>query len=268
MRIGYLRAGFVPEELQPQYGEYYAMYRALFRRHYPSFNLRCYEVSQGELPEPQACDAWLCSGSVDSVYDDLPWIEPLKQFVRRVYENGGRMAGICFGHQLMAEALGGKVARSENGWGIGLHEVRLSGARDWMTPFRRKYNLFYSHQDQVQRLPEGADCLGGSDHCPVAIYTVDNRFLGIQGHPEFNRDYTEALLRSRRDRIGAKPLKKALATLDGEHHRHDVLRWIGLFLAEEAERATLLEEQASCSESLRTAMISASTDRKRLLGTH
>ncbi|MBF0589420.1 MAG: hypothetical protein HQL53_09840 [Magnetococcales bacterium] len=256
MKIGYLRVGFTPEALRDEYGEYLEMYTEMFRLFLPAVELHCYEVRDGEMPtDPAECDAWICCGSADSVYDDLPWIAPLKQFVRDLYEAGGRMVGICFGHQLIAEALGGKVDRAKSGWGIGIHEVRLSGARKWMTPFRSKYNLLYSHQDQVVQLPKGANLLGSSDHCPNAIYTVDGRFLGIQGHPEFDRPYTKALILSRADRIDAGTIEAALKSLYMDLHREDLFLWLGRFLvATQAVPVAVVEPEESCGSEVFRAL--------------
>ena len=162
------------------------------------------DARNGELPEaPSDFDGYLITGSRFSAYDDEPWIDDLSAFVRDVADAGVPLVGICFGHQLLAHALGGEVREAETGWGVGPHEVVIEAAEPWMDPTLTRPRLQYMHQDQVVRLPDGGEVVAASDHCPVAMLRVDDRLLGIQAHPEFPAAYVDALLGARVERIGA-----------------------------------------------------------------
>jgi GMP synthase-like glutamine amidotransferase len=150
--------------------------------------------------------------------------------VRDAHDAEVPFVGICFGHQMLAEALGGKVERADYGWGIGVHGMRIVQPEDWMTPQLGDCRLQYMHADQVERMPEGSTLLASAAHCPVAMFKVGDRMLGIEGHPEFPAVFEEALLRDRRERIGAERVDAALATVRNPTDERIVGAWIGEFL--------------------------------------
>jgi GMP synthase-like glutamine amidotransferase len=150
--------------------------------------------------------------------------------MRRVHEAKKPFVGVCFGHQMMAEALGGKVSRAETGWGVGARIVEVISAESWMRPAQSSCALQYMHQDQIERLPEDGVVIGRSDHCPVAIFRAGDSMLGIQAHPEFSKAYSEALLLDRVDRIGEERALAALASLDQPTDESVVAGWIVEFL--------------------------------------
>lgn len=231
MRIGLLECDHVRDELRHLAGDYRQMFDELFRRHAPQIELESFDVRNGEFPASvDICDGYLTTGSRFSVYDEEGWIRELKRFVRRLSDADKPFVGVCFGHQVLAEALGGKVGKAPQGWGIGVHGLTIVRAEGWMAPAQENCGIQYSHRDQVLRLPENAVVLAESDHCPVAMFRIGERMLGIQGHPEFPAAYTEALVRSRTDLIGAEvvnatdfasPTDEALLT-----------NWIANFLAQ------------------------------------
>ena len=91
-----------------------------------NYDYTTYEVREGKLPSaPEEQDGYIVTGSPAGVYDDLPWIEPLKTFLVQA-KGKAKLVGICFGHQIMAEAFGGRVEKSDRGWGIGLHRYQIS----------------------------------------------------------------------------------------------------------------------------------------------
>jgi len=237
MKIGLLECDHVLERFRHIAGDYREMFTTLFNRHAPQISLRPFDVCNGEFPPSlDACDAYLATGSRFSAYDDVEWIHALKNFVRRLYEAKKPFVGVCFGHQIMAEALGGKVSRAEAGWGVGVHGVEIINPEWpeppelWMRPEQSSCGLQYMHQDQVERLPDDAVALGRSDHCPVAMFRVGDSMLGIQAHPEFPKAYSEALLLDRVERIGAERVKTALASLDQPTDESVVAKWIVEFL--------------------------------------
>ena len=133
MLIGILETGRVNETLIPHYGEYVPMFEAWLRPADPGLSYRAYATEDGEIPvSPTECDAWLITGSKHGVYDDLPWIEPLKTFLRGARAAGQPIVGVCFGHQILAEALGGQAVKSEKGWGAGVHDYEVVRRPGWM----------------------------------------------------------------------------------------------------------------------------------------
>lgn len=154
-----------------------------------------YEVAQGQLPAaPDECDAYVITGSSNGVYDLDAWIPELMQFIRDSYEAGKKLVGICFGHQILAHALGGHAEKSEKGWGLGLKTFTISQTKPWMNGVSKQCSLHFAHQDQVMTLPPEAELLGGNAFCPNAFFVIADQVLGIQGHPEFSRSMMDDLL--------------------------------------------------------------------------
>jgi GMP synthase-like glutamine amidotransferase len=232
-RLGVLECAHVAERhLAVAGGDYTAMFGGLLAAHVPGLELVPYDVVGGELPAaPGACDAWLCTGSPDSVYDDRPWIRSAAGFVRRVHASGVPFVGVCFGHQLVAHALGGRVARAASGWGAGVHRLAIARREPWMDPPARSLALHFMHQDQVVALPPGGVVVARAEHCPVAALRVGPSMVGIQAHPEFTPAYTRALLDERVARIGDAAVAAARAGLARPTDEATVARWLGRVLA-------------------------------------
>src|SRR5262245_19930318 len=126
MKVGLLECDHVMEKYLHIAGDYRQMFTDLFQRHAPQLQLEYFDVRNGEFPASMdACEAFVCTGSRFSVYDNEGWIQELKHFVRQVRDADWPFAGICFGHQMMAEALGGKVEKAPQGWGIGVHSMNV-----------------------------------------------------------------------------------------------------------------------------------------------
>ncbi|HUS61730.1 MAG TPA: hypothetical protein VMY34_06005 [Acidimicrobiales bacterium] len=226
-RVGVLECDHVRPDLLSIAGDYVDMFRALL----PSCDIVGYDVRAGALPAaPDECDGWICTGSQRSVYDSDGWIDAMSGFVRDVRDRRVPFVGICFGHQLIAHALGGRVERAESGWGVGTLQASVTRSAAWMVPGQDSYALLYSHQDQVVAMPMGGRVLASADHAPVAMLVVGDTMLGIQGHPEFGAPYLEALLADRIDRIGAERLNEALESLAESRDDALVARWIANFL--------------------------------------
>jgi GMP synthase-like glutamine amidotransferase len=231
MRIGLLQCDDVAPELRVTHGNYPEMFRALFHRVEPDLAFRVWRCLDGEIPDDiEAVDAWLTTGSKFGVNDGLAWIDDLEAFVRRLWKAGKPLVGICFGHQLIARALGGEVAKSEKGWGVGLSFNRVDERADWMAPWQPGLDLLVSHQDQVERLPQGARVLGGSDFCPAYLMQVGEHFLGVQGHPEFTKAYSRDLMALRADLVGARRVREGQASLSAPVDDALMVRWILAFM--------------------------------------
>jgi GMP synthase-like glutamine amidotransferase len=227
LRIGVLEADHVGPRYRAIAGGYGDMFTAMVARADPTAEVVVHDAVHGPLPErPGACDAWLCTGAAASVYDAAPWIDGLSDFVRAVHAAEVPLVGICFGHQLLAHALGGRTERAATGWGVGAPPMEVVAQEPWMVPPLATATLLYSHQDQVVALPPGATVLAVAAHCPVAMFTVGDHALGVQAHPEFATPYLRALLADRVDPIGEAATAAALRSLDRPTDEATVARWI------------------------------------------
>src|SRR5688500_17072796 len=145
MDLGILETGTPPGDLKNSFGSYGDMFRQLLG---PDYRYTYYDVRAGKLPESiDSHDGYLITGSASGVYDGDPWIEPLKKFIQQL---SGRtpLVGICFGHQIMAEAYGGRVTKSPKGWGAGLHSYEIKRRAGWMNSDREStLSIPVSHQD-------------------------------------------------------------------------------------------------------------------------
>lgn len=228
MKLGILETGAPPEALEPRFGDYPAMFRALLG---PELDYETFDVAEGVLPDRvDACDAYLITGSSAGVYEPLPWIAPLKAFLRAA-KGQAPLVGICFGHQLMAETFGGRVVKSPKGWGVGLHSYRLHAQEPWMDA-SPSIAVPASHQDQVVEVPPEARVIGGSAFTPYAVLAyADQPAISFQGHPEFDPAYAGALVESRRSsRFSEAEADTALESLTRPNDNRRVGGWIRRFL--------------------------------------
>ena len=225
MKVGILEAGAPPPPLDQSFGRYDAMVSDLLGA---SFSYASYDVPTGRLPQsPQEQDAWIVTGSPAGVYDELPWIERLEDFLRAA-RGKARLIGICFGHQIMAEAFGGRVERSQRGWGIGLHRYEVHEAAPWMDAVP-SFAVPVSHQDQIVALPPSATVLAGSPFNPFGLIAYqDQPAISLQCHPEFSPAYARALIEFRRERLNGAD--EAIASLDAPNDRAVVGAWLRRFL--------------------------------------
>lgn len=229
MRIGVLEAGAPPAALVGRFGRYPEMFRALLGDGYA---WTTYRTLDGALPgRPEDHDAYIVTGSPAGVYDDEPWIGPLLDFLRAA-KGKAKLVGVCFGHQAMAQAFGGQVAKSAKGWGVGLHAYEVREAAPWMTPAAASVAVAASHQDQVARPPPGARVLASSDFTPFGMLAyADQPAISIQLHPEFAPDFARALIESRRGaRLDAVLADAAVDSLREPNDRELVGAWIKRFL--------------------------------------
>lgn len=227
MKVGLLECDHVAAPFRHIGGDYRDMFPALL----PGLQFELFDVCNGHFPESAlACDAYICTGSKYSVYDDIPWIHQLKEFVREIHQAQRPFVGVCFGHQMMGEALGGKVRRAAAGWCVGVHSFTLLRQERWMAPPESEYNLLMLCQDQVEELPPGSRVLARAADCPVGMFTVGTNMLGIQGHPEFSKGYVGALIQDRVQRIGEEKSRAGLESLSQATHTPAISRWISNFL--------------------------------------
>jgi GMP synthase-like glutamine amidotransferase len=230
--LGILETGAPPADLKQRFGSYGDMFRQLLGPGY-------YDVRNGQLPaEGAAHDLYLITGSASGVYDGDPWIDELKLFVRDI---SGRtpLIGICFGHQVMAEAYGGRVTKSPKGWGAGLHSYEITRRADWMkTDDVPTLSIPVSHQDQIVELPDNATVLASSTFTPYAVLEYpERRAISFQGHPEFSPEYATALIDLRRGtRYQQDFADSAAATLKKPNDSVRVAGWLRRFISAETRK--------------------------------
>lgn len=221
--IAVLETGTPPQELIGRFGRYPQMAADMLGL--PA--LPSYDVAAGDLPGPGAHQAYIVTGSPAGVYDPLPWIPLLLDFLREA-RGKAKLVGICFGHQAMAQAFGGHVEKSDKGWGVGLHRYRVSEREPWMDG-AAEIAIPASHQDQVVGQPPGTVVTAASAFTPFAgLAWQDGSAISFQFHPEFSRDFAKALVEARRDRV--PDAEAAIASLDGLNDNGRVATWIGRFL--------------------------------------
>ncbi len=228
MKIGVLETGAPPADLAERYGRYGAMFQALVGDKAHEWTL--FDVAAGDLPaKPEVCEAYLITGSAAGVYDPDPWIAETEGFLRAARRRA-LLVGICFGHQLMAQAFGGRVIKSPKGWGIGLHRYEVRRGLPWMDG-AKTIAAPASHQDQVVEPPPGATVLAASDFTPFGMLAYGENAFSLQLHPEFEPDYAKALIELRRGaRYAEADADRAIASLAGPDERATLGRWIGNFL--------------------------------------
>ena len=226
MKLAILETGVPPGDLGQIFGDYPAMFAAMLGS---GFEMETYDVQAGTFPNhPNGHDAYLITGSPAGVYDPLPWIAPLMDFIREAKDS--HMIGICFGHQVMAEALGGKVVKSEKGWGAGLQGYDVVNREPWMDGEQR-IAIPASHQDQVVVQPPATDITVRSDFTPYAgLAWTDRPAISFQFHPEFSPAFAKALIEQRYDRVNNPDA--AIASLDAPNDSARVGDWIRRFLTE------------------------------------
>jgi GMP synthase-like glutamine amidotransferase len=224
MTIGILLCGDIPATLQAEFGPYSGMIRSLLG----SRSARVFDVQNGQLPRStSSCEAYVITGSNAGVYDGLPWINDLMVFLRNA-RRSSKLIGICFGHQVMAQAFGSSVIKSPKGWGIGLHRYELHARPYWMDDAAAAVAVPASHQDQVVTLPSDARVIASSEFTPYAGIDYGGA-ISFQFHPEFSPAFATALIEANRDRYGALATSAIQSHLESDDCAR-VGRWIGRFL--------------------------------------
>ena len=229
LRIGVLQCDHVADDLINTHGDYNDMFTDLIHQQDNGIEVSIYDLTTGQFPlDLHACDGYIITGSQFSAYDDIPWIHRAKNLVADLYQAKIPTIGICFGHQLIAEALGGKVEKVvDKGWGVGVHQWEIKNREEWMqsNPLD-KIAMRASHQDQVVDMPADSKLIASSDFCPIAGFQTGDSILSLQGHPEFSREYSRSLLEKRLDRIGKKVSDVALQSLQQDVDANAVGAWM------------------------------------------
>ena len=214
-RINILLCDTFPGRLPDFIPNYESLFMDLFAAVGELVSYKIFQTWKGELPSViNADELYLVPGSLDSAYDEKPWIIALIKWIEQAYCQGAKLMGVCFGHQAIARALGGEVRLYEGGFGAG---VRASQVIDeTMAPYfsGQKMHLLYSHHDQVMALPPDAALCATSDFCKIESFRIGHQVVTFQGHPEFTVAYSRHLLTNCSDDIEEAVRLAALRTLD------------------------------------------------------
>jgi GMP synthase-like glutamine amidotransferase len=195
MKIGILETGLLREELAPRFDPYPVMFERLINLSGYEFKFESFSVIRAEMPESiYDCDGWLITGSRHGVYENLEWMRLLQDFIRELAKAGVPLIGVCFGHQIIAQALGGEVVKSDKGWSVGPQRYRIDQAPSWMKGKPQSVDIYAYHQDQIETLPPSAQVFSSSDFCPYAGLTYGDSIISVQAHPEIEEAYERALL--------------------------------------------------------------------------
>ena len=224
VKIGILETGYPPADTIDEHGNYPQAFMTLLDGF--GFSFESWAALEGQLPDNvNSADGWLITGSKFGAYEALPWIKPLQHFLSSAYANNVPIVGICFGHLILAQALGGKVEKFSGGWSVGKVNYRLDGAA-------QPVPLYAWHQDQVVEPPPDATVVGSTDFCQYAALQYGTKAYTIQPHPEFTAGYINDLLTARKDVLPAEIFAQAVDSIaSGDTTPHVVAEKIaGFFL--------------------------------------
>ena len=213
MRIGILQCGQSPDQLRSDLGDYPDMFVRLLDGR--GFQFRTWHVEAMQFPDAVTdAEGWLLTGSRHGTYEDHPFIRPLERFVREAYDHGVPLVGICFGHQIIAQALGGRVIKHPAGWAVGAQDYDFGGQRLTLNAW---------HQDQVVTVPEGAEVAATSAFCENAALIYGDRAFTVQAHPEFGDAFVQGLMDTRAKGLVPQDLLDRAAARMGEDKAQSLL---------------------------------------------
>lgn len=243
--IGILQCGALPEDIQEPFGDIPEMVIDAFGKVDPALKFSIFDAINEELPELDACDVFLCTGSTSSSYERTPWILSLEDFVRNCACTDKKLLGICFGHQLITQALGGKVEPCDRGWALGTGFYELNSHKSWMTPALGKMDILVMHRDQVTGIPERSKTIAQSQFCPYFMVQHGPNILTVQGHPEFTPEILRFLADCNIDNFTPNKVREALTSLSAPLDAPTVIQWMINFIKMEIpkHKAKMLDAQ-------------------------
>ena len=235
MKIGILDA----EQLKPgiirKYGSYTDRFIHLLSplqcKLFDSLSFNRYDVFNCKYPTSiDECDAYIITGSQYSAYDDLAWIKQLEEYIQQLHHRKKKLIGICFGHQLIAQSLGGRVEKNTKGWEIGITATHITETFDWMQPARDFFFSLVSHQDQVTLLPKHAINFAETNLCPYSGFYIEDHILTFQGHPEFSKDYVKLIIKLEASNLSKEQRQCAIASLQQSDDHELITKWVFNFI--------------------------------------
>jgi GMP synthase-like glutamine amidotransferase len=225
------------DQTNPKIGHRFERYPPFFQNLFDGadFDFETAWVLDGApLPDPAGLEGVIITGSKFGVYDAPPWIDPLRGFIRNAFAAKTPMLGVCFGHQIMADALGADVRKAPQGWGLGRQDYALAHRPSWALGLPADISLAASHQDQVLSVPEGAEIFLGSDFCPIAgLAYGEGAAVSLQPHPEYSPDYARALIDLRDgEALDADQARERRASLEAQLHDKEMGEALARFFLE------------------------------------
>ena len=204
-------------EINNQYGQSSDWVREMIKE--KVLNIDIVKIYNGEMPLCDPQNIWIVTGSRYSVYDNIDWIDTFKKHIKKGINAKVSMLGICFGHQLLASCLGGKVEKNINGWELGSYKISLTAEGQSNLLFNNFQNndiVYESHQDVVSSLPSGAIELAYTNKGNQS-FCVDDFLYGVQFHPEFTYDVIRKLMDLRLERGVEVDDEKILESKNGKN---------------------------------------------------
>lgn len=150
-----------------------------------------------EKPDLQDVYAIILTGSYSMVSDREPWSVKTSTWLREIEHMGIPTLGICYGHQLLADSLGGKAGYHPKGKEFGTVKIELTeeGKKDPLFSILPEEFLGHvAHSQSVLEMPENATILAKNDFEPYQAFTMNDHIWGVQFHPEFDAQYTLACI--------------------------------------------------------------------------
>ncbi len=198
-----LEAGYINPALKDKYPPYSELFKDFLKYKMRNWNVSSYRLYKSEFPiNINNFDGFIITGSSFGVYENYSWIIKTIRIINQILYKKKQLVGICFGHQIIIQAINGLVEKSINGWGAGIKKIKFLKNKPWLPNNISYANLISFHQDQVFQIPKSIDHLAGNEFCKYYSLSLEDTVFTLQGHPEFSKKYTLDLLNLRRDRIG------------------------------------------------------------------
>ena len=235
MKVGILDAEYLTDSVIQKYGCYADAFIRLLSPLQQQMNQTVsfvrYRIFNMEFPQSvDECDLYIITGSQHSSYENIPWIKRLEQLVQQLHSSHKKLIGICFGHQIIAQSLGGSVEKNPKGWELGIATTFLTRTCSWMKPTREFFFILVSHQDHVTKLPANAINFCETKLCSLSGFYVDNHILTFQGHPEFSKDYVKLIIRLQSKNLTKEQRQLAKAYLRQSTDHQLVAQWMINFI--------------------------------------